>query len=267
MENQLAGADANVRNTYKQKLPFEVKLMMKGELMQPDITFDIALPEEKNYTATKEVVTNVNAQLEVIRREPSEMNKQVFALLLLNRFVSEDLFSSSTSTSAESMARSSVSKIFTEQLNSLAADLIKGVDVDFDVESTDDYTTGTRQNRTDLNVALSKKLLNDRLTITVGSNFELEGSQNDNQRSTNVAGNVSINYMLSEDGRYMIRGYRKNAYEGVLEGYIVETGIGFIITVDYNKFRQAFMSKKQKEKRRERRKAEREAKKEAEQGQ
>jgi translocation and assembly module TamB len=267
MENQLSGVDANVRNTYKQKLPFEVKLMMKGELMQPDITFDVALPEEKNYTATKEVVTNVNAQLEVIRREPSEMNKQVFALLLLNRFVSEDPFSSSTSTSAESMARSSVSKIFTEQLNSLAADLIKGVDVDFDVESTDDYTTGTRQNRTDLNVALSKKLLNDRLTVTVGSNFELEGAQNNSQRSTNVAGNISLNYMLSEDGRYMIRGYRKNAYEGVLEGYIVETGIGFIITVDYNKFRQVFMSKKQKEKRREQRRAEREAKKEAEQGQ
>ncbi len=262
VENQLAGVDANVRNTYKQKLPFEVKLMMKGELLQPDITFDVALPEEKNYTASKEVVTTVNAQLEVIRRESSEMNKQVFALLLLNRFVSEDPFSSSTSTSAESMARSSVSKIFTEQLNSLAADLIKGVDVDFDVESSDDYTSGTRQNRTDLNVALSKKLLNDRLTVTVGSNFELEGTQNNNQQSTNIAGNISLNYMLSEDGRYMIRGYRKNSYEGVLEGYIVETGIGFIITVDYNRFRQVFMSKKQKDKRRAQRKIDREEKKE-----
>jgi len=145
---------------------------------------------------------------------------------------------------AETFARQSASKLLTEQLNRLAENLIEGVDLNFDIQSSEDYTTGQRQNRTDLNVGLSKKLLNDRLTITVGSNFELEGAQNSNRKSSNIAGNVAINYRLSKDGRYAMRAYRKNEYQGILDGYIIETGVGFIITIDYNKFRQIFQKRK-----------------------
>ena len=161
-------------------------------------------------------------------------------------------------------ARASVSKLLTEQLNQLATDLVKGVDINFDVVSQDDdYTTGTRQSKTDLNVALSKRLLNDRLTVTIGSNFELEGAQNTGQQTSNIAGNVALDYKLSKDGRYLLRAYRKNDYQGVLEGYIIETGIGFIISVDYNKFKEIFQSQKTKERLRAERRAKQQKQKEA----
>jgi hypothetical protein len=248
VRDQLDGTSGAVRNTYLQKLPFEVDLKMKGELLQPLITFDILLPDNKNYNVSKNIVELVNEKLTDLRKEPSELNKQVFALLLLTRFVNENPFqSSSGGMTAESFARASVSKLLTEQLNQLATDLVKGVDINFDVVSQDDdYTTGTRQSKTDLNVALSKRLLNDRLTVTVGSNFELEGVQNSGQQSSNIAGNVAVDYQLSKDGRYLLRAYRKNDYQGVIEGYIIETGIGFIISVDYNKFREIFQSQKKR---------------------
>src|SRR6185295_16946310 len=126
----------------------------------------------------------------------------------------------------------------TEQLNRLADDLVAGVDLSFDVLSSEDYTTGERRDRTDLNVGVSKKLLNDRLTVSVGSNFELEGPRNSGQQSSNIAGNVALDYQVSRDNRYLLRAYRKNEYQGVIEGYIIETGVGFIITVDYNRFRE-----------------------------
>jgi len=44
----------------------------------------------------------------------------------------------------------------------------------------------------------------------VGSNFELEGPSTANQNSSNPAGDVSIDYQLSRDGRYLIRVYRLN---------------------------------------------------------
>jgi hypothetical protein len=261
VKNQL-GEDVSSaqRNTYLQKLPFDVMLSMKGKLLKPDISFDIMLPDNKNYGVSNDILVNVRTKLEMLRQEEAEMNKQVFALLLLNRFVAEDPFSSSGSSSTSTLVRQSVSKLMTEQLNQLAADLIKGVDLNFDIAASDDYTTGERQSRTDLNVGLSKKLLNDRLTVTVGSNFEIEGPQNANQRASNIADNVTLDYRLSEDGRYMLRGYRKNDYQGVIDGYIVETGIGFIITVDYNRFRDIFRKKKtpeQRKKDRERKKTER----------
>jgi hypothetical protein len=256
VQDQLEGSAVNIRNTYRQKLPFEVDLKMKGALLRPDITFDILLPDTKNYNVSKNIIELVNQKLTELRKEPSELNKQVFALLLLTRFVSENPFQSSAGgMTVESFARASVSKIFTEQLNQLAADLVKGVNINFDVVSQDDYTTGNRQSKTDLNVALSKRLLNDRLTVTVGSNFELEGTQNTSQQATNIAGNVAIDYHLSKDGRYLLRAYRKNDYQGVLEGYIIETGIGFIISIDYNRFREIFQSQKQREKLRAERRA------------
>ncbi len=252
------------RNTYLQKLPFDVMLTMTGKLLKPNISFDIILPDNKNYGVANDILANVRTKLDMLRQEEAEMNKQVFALLLLNRFVAEDPFSSSGSTSTSTLVRQSVSKLMTEQLNQLAAGLVKGVDLNFGIDASDDYTTGERQSRTDLNVGISKKLLNDRLTVTVGSNFEIEGQQNSNRQATNIADNITLDYRLSEDGRYMLRGYRKNDYQGVIDGYVVETGIGFIITVDYNRFREIFRKKKtpeQRKKDRERKKTERQEQK------
>ncbi len=237
------------KNLYKQKLPFQVNLILTGELMKPTINFDLLLPEQQKVVVSGQVIEMVNSRLAQLRAEPSELNKQVFALLLLNRFITENPFASSGDAfSPESAARQSVSKILTEQLNNLAADLINGVSLNFDLESSDDYTTGSRENRTDLNVSLSKDLLNDRLKVTVGSNFELEGPQNSNQKQSNIAPNVALDYMLSKDGRYMLRAYRKNEYEGLLDGYIIETGLNFILTFDYNRVRELFHSPVEKKK-------------------
>jgi hypothetical protein len=241
------------QNIYKQKLPFEVHLNLAGELLKPSITFDIILPEEKNYNVSKDIITTVETKLTQMRQEPAEMNKQVFALLLLNRFVGENPFdnSSGSGLDAGTFARQSVSRLLTEQLNNLTQGLIEGVDINFDLATTEDYTTGSKQNRTNFKVGISKRLLSDRLTVTVGSDFELEGPTPVNSQQNNVAGNISINYKLSKDGRYMLRAYRKNDYTGTVEGYVIETGIGFIISVDYNKFKEIFSTKAQRKKRRE----------------
>lgn len=252
VEGKLADP-ANDRNYFLQRLPFEVSLKLTGELMKPEIAFDIALPADRNYNVGGEVIPTVTAELARLRQQPTELNKQVFAILLLNRFVGENPFESSAGGfDAGTLARQSVSKLLTEQLNNLAGGLVSGVDLNFDVASSNDYSTGEKRSRTDLNVGLSKRLLNDRLTVTVGSNFQLEGPQQANQSSNNVAGNVSVNYQLSKDGRYLVRFYRKNEYEGTVDGYIIETGLGFIMSVDYNRFVEILHAKRIRQQREQR---------------
>ena len=48
---------------------------------------------------------------------------------------------------------------------------------------------------------------------------------------------------MSKDGRYTLRAYRKNQYEGVIEGQVVESGVSFIFSFDFNEFKQIFNKK------------------------
>ena len=246
VNDQLGAVTSEVRNTYKQKIPFETNLKMTGELLKPTISFDVVLPDGNNSVST-EIINTTQAKLTQLRSQPDEMNKQVFALLLLNRFIGENPFASETGgTNVSSLARESVSKILSQQLNNLAGDLIEGVELNFDLDTSDDYTTGQRENKTDLNVGISKKLLNDRLKVTVGSSFGIEGPQQANQNANNIAGDVTLDYQISKDGRYKMRVYRVNKYQVALQGEVVETGVAFIITLDYNKFKELFTKSKTK---------------------
>jgi len=224
------------------KLPFQVYLMMKGELLKPTISFKLDLPENERGALSGQVYT----KLINVNRDESELNKQVFALLALNRFIANNPFQSLAGGGGgvSTLARSSVSKLLTEQLNNLTSDLIQGVDLNFGVNSSEDYSTGSMQQKTDLEVGLSKKLLNDRLTVTVGSSFALEGPQAPGEKSTNIAGNVNVEYALSADGRYRLRAYRRNQNDVIVQGQIIETGLGFTLVVDYNKFREIFQKKR-----------------------
>jgi len=225
----------------KTKLPFQVYLYMKDELLKPTISFKIDLPENERGALQGTVYT----QLQKVNRDENELNKQVFALLALNRFIANNPFQSLAGGGGgvSTLARSSVSKLLTEQLNNLASDLIQGVELNFDVNSSEDYSTGALEQKTDLEVGLSKKLLNDRLVVTVGSSFGLEGPKTPGQNSTNIAGNVNVEYALSKDGRYRLRAYRRNQNDMVIDGQVIETGLGFTLVVDYNKFREIFQKR------------------------
>jgi hypothetical protein len=231
-------------NLYKQRIPFDVKLILTGELFKPQIAFDIDL-DENNAIVSQDVVSKVNNALVALRDDPAELNKQVFSLIIMGRFMSANPFESlSGGGGVEGIARSSVSSFLTSQLNNLASNLIQGVELDFNLQSEQDYLSGSAQNRTDLNIGLSKMLFDDRLKITIGSNFEVEGKTRPGEKPNNIAGDISLDYQLSKDGRYFARVYRKNQYQATLQGQFVETGIGFIINMSYNQFKELFMNEK-----------------------
>ena len=245
VSNQLAGTEN--QTMYKQKLPFNVNLNLKNELMKPDISFDIVLPDS-SYSVSPDVVNTVDSRLAQVRQDPNELNKQVLGVLVLGHFIGDNpLQSQGGGTTVEGVVRNSVSSLLSDQLNRLAGNLIAGVDLNFGLTSGQDYSSGTAQNRTDLNVGLSKRFLNDRLTVSVGNNFNLEGENLPGQKSTDIAGNVNLSYKLSKDGRYQLRVYRKDQFV-VIEGEIIETGVGFTLTVDYNRFSQIFKRRSPAEK-------------------
>ncbi len=251
VEKQVDQSDLNY---YKQRLPFEVLLKLKGKVMKPDISFDIVLPEGKQNIVSTSVGEQVQRKLIEIRNDPSMLNKQVFAALILGRFITDDPFSSGVGGGMEYAARQTASRFLSDQLNAIAGQLVQGFELNVGVESSEDYSTGQKSNRTDLNVSASKRLFNDRLKITVGNDFQLEGQQAQTQQSSLIPGNLSADLRLSQDGRFLMRGYRVNQLQNIIDGYVVETGISFRMTIEYNKFKYIFRNwdkyrKQQQEKR------------------
>ena len=244
--NEIKDLSPAIANSFKQKFPFRVLLNITGKLNKPNISFDIQTPKENNLM-NNELKLAVENKLMHLRQDPASTNKQVFSLLLLNRFIGEqsaDFFKSYTSDFSD-IARKSVSRFVSSALNELAGDLLKGIDVDLNLNSYNDFTKGSGEQRTDLNVAISKSFFNDRLTVSVGSNFGLT-SNNNNSTNNNAIfrPDVSMSYKLSKDGKYLVRAYTKNQFEVVLDGYVIENGLSFMITMDYDKFQELFNKNK-----------------------
>ena len=156
---------------------------MSGKLSKPDPSFKIKVSKEQNLTVSQDVIKAVETRLAILNDgsengDKANIDKQVFALLILNRFFSDkssDFFSNSGGgVNAEAIARQSVSKLLSNQLDQLASDLIKGVNLDVNLSSSQDYFNGETAKRTDLSLGLSKGFFNDKIEVKVGRNFELE---------------------------------------------------------------------------------------------
>ena len=223
------------RNKFQQKLPFLVTLKLNGDLLKPTITFDISLP-----TTILTLWPDVDQRLTELRTQQSEMNEQVFALLLLGRFVGQDPLNpeSGGGSTVGDLAFSSASQILTNQMDQIAASLIKEVDIHFNLNNQQDYSTGQEIAYTELDVTASKHFMENRLQVSIGSSFDVVGTGAPNQAPSNLAGDVGAAYKLSKDGRYLLRAYRQNQYEAVVRGQVIETGVGFIFTFNYDKFKE-----------------------------
>ncbi len=240
---------------------FQVLVNVEGDLLTPDIGFDIQLAEGEERNVPDQVVTSLGN----LRQDESELNKQVFALLVLGRFLAPDPLASSGG-GLEASARNSLSGVLTDQLNALTNRYAGGLGLEVGVDSYQDYSTGSAEGRTDLNVALRQQFLDDRLTVRVGTDIGLEGGNRSNQTMSGFGGDISVEYSLTEDGRLRVRGFQRNQYEGVLEGGDVRaTGVSLIYMREYNNFSDLFRSLEEVMRKEEERKQEEEIKLQQEQ--
>lgn len=232
--SQLAGAEDPV---LRNQVPFQVYVNVNGEILTPEISFNIQVPEDQQ----GKIPSAVMASLANLRQDESEMNKQVFALLVLGRFLAPNPLESSGGGLAAS-ARNSLSQVMSDQLSQLTNKYAGGLGLELGVNSYEDYSSGSAQGRTDLNVALKQQFLNNRLTVRVGSDIGLEGQSEANSSMSGFGGDISVEYSITEDGRLRVRGFQREDYEGVLEGDVRVTGASLIYVRDYNNFSDLFRS-------------------------
>jgi hypothetical protein len=232
VQDQLTGISQEERNRYKQEIPVQVFLMMKGKLMKPDIHFRLDLPPDQRGVLNG----SAYAKLNELNTQESELNKQVFALLVLGRFVPENPLTSGVgNVGLSDFARSSASQILSAQLNRLSEQYIAGANLNVGLDSYQDYSTGSAEGRTQLKLALSKQLFDERVKVQVGGNVDLEGRRSQANSLNNFAGDLKVLYKLTVDGRWQLMVFRQNTYEGAIDGDITKTGVGLVFMIDFDK--------------------------------
>ncbi len=227
-----SGSDPSVKNKYRQVLPFYVYLNVDGELTKPVISFDLDMPKDEQGA----IGGQVYGRLQQVNQQEGELNRQVFSLLVLNRFYPEP-GSDGSGGGFATVARDNLNDALSDQLNTFSGKILgsSGVELDFGLDSYTDYQGETPQERTQLDIAAQKKLFDDRLIVRVGSEVDLQGSSSTNE-ATPLIGNVSLEYLLTENGRYRLKGFRRNEFENVIDGQTIVSGIALIFTQEFNKF-------------------------------
>ncbi len=214
----------------KRRMPVSVLLKIGGRILEPEISFDIRLPAQTN------PVTGIAArQLAQIRENPTELNKQVFGLLLFRSFIAEDGSNPDLAAAGQNVALKSVSRLLTNQMNALA-DRAKGFEINFDLDAykskyeLDDGSDLVTQ----VHLDVSKKLLNERLQFTVGGNVHLEAGD-DRGALSNVLGDFTVEYKLTESGRYRVKVFQTGSYDVLNQASLYRTGAGLIYRHSFRK--------------------------------
>jgi hypothetical protein len=227
VRNQVTTLTPEQEAAAKTRSPVTVVLSMRGDLEQPIISFDIQIGDDQG-----DPVTSVTAQaLARLRDNPTDLNTQVFSLLLFNSFLSQQSGGGNLADAGTSVYLSSVSSLLTNQLNRLANQLVKGVDIEVGVESyQSEYDLANTGNTiTELQLGVSKQLFNDRLSVQVGGNVNVNSENSllvQGADFSAFSGNFVLEYKLTESGAYRLRVFRRDNYDVLNQTNIPQTGVG-----------------------------------------
>lgn len=211
----------------KRKYKAEVLLKLTGDLMSPDIDFDINVgnyPESNLYLQTAVASLKSNTAL-----DNEELKRQVFSLIVLRRFSERGSFDGSNAVS------SSVSEFLSNQFSYWFSQVDENLEIDVDLGSFDDDQFNTFQLR------LSYTLFDGRLRITRDGGFT---NVNNETNTASVIGDVTVEYLLTKDGKYRVKMFNRNNFNSAAQRLNVANnttqGISLMHVESFDKVKELF---------------------------
>jgi hypothetical protein len=238
----LVGTTSDVQRLAAQATQVDLIMNLKGELLKPDITFDFEFPNVKG-----ELKTYVDSKMRTIDRNPNELNRQVFGLIVAGQFLPN---STTISDSGIAIGINTVTEMLSQQLSLYLTDLVSGwlkddgliSGIDFDIAysrfqgaSIAGNVEGRANN--ELQVRLKNYLFDERVAVYGGVNIDLDNQQGTpiNNGGAFYAGDFAIEYFLTDDKQFKIRFYQ-SIQPDIAGGKRNKTGVGLSYRKEYNSF-------------------------------
>ena len=195
----------------------ECRMLMSGDLLKPDIVFDIQIPNADDQT---------NRILEEQTNTEEKNTQQFLSLLVLNSFMSSgeyenidvDYLSSTVSSGAEMLNNQLYN--WTSQFSSR-----------FDLGLKYNPSLGDSLSNREFEILLNNMKLNDRITFN--------GNIGTQQSTSTIVGDFKFEYKLSDDGKFRLVTFRKleESFQLAPDVTNYTGGIGFFYTDEFENFK------------------------------
>lgn len=222
----LAANQSDTSDIYRRRVPVETVLHLTDKLMNPTINFDIQLPGTDE--STREMI-------ERIITTDQEMNRQVFSLLILNRFVPpEDGFNSALSYGMGSTS--------TELLSNQLSNWLSQISNDFDIGVN--YRPGDEISSQEVELALSTQLFDDR--VIIDGNLGVAGNHPaQTQRTSNIIGDVNVEVKITPEGKFRVKAFnRSNTFDILNTNAPYTQGVGIFYRKEFDSLSELFRREK-----------------------
>ena len=217
-------------STINRKIPVNVITNLQGELLKPDLTFDIEFPTTSSV---------VRSELDYLLTDRTTKERQALSLVTQGRFYSDALIG----------GNSIITENLVEHASSLVSSIFSSDDDKFDVGldyQTGDRTTTATEISDRFGVSISTQisnriLINGKVGVPVGGVNE-----------SVVIGDVRIDFLLNQDGTLRATIFNREndiRFIGEADGYT--QGVGLSYSYDFDTFKQLlrkiFINEKKKQ--------------------
>lgn len=200
---------------------FDVGLVLSQRLENLGMAFTLSAPED----------ASVQDQLSAM--SPEERGKLAVTMLVTGMYMAEG-----NSTGGFNM-NNALNSFLQSEISNIAG---KALDISLGMETVDNAEDGGK--RTDYNFQFAKRFWNNRFRIVIGGKVS---TGNTAQQDETFIDNVSIEYRLDNSGTRYIKLFHDKNYESVLEGEIIETGVGIVLRKKMSHLGELFIFRKKKE--------------------
>jgi len=245
-------------------IPAKLLLKLTGVLSAPNVAFDIRVQDPD-----PTIRTMVDNRLQIIRSNETEMYKQVFGLLMLNRFlppgntINNSVGGSDIGGGVANTVGEFLSSQLSRYLNNFVSNFVNDLDINFRYRQysqqgaagtqTADQAADTRR---ELQLALTKRFFNDRFSVSAGGNVDFGNTTVTDNTGTgvsrvataNVAGDFQLEYKLTKDGRWRARAFNRTDYDNFNLRNRNRTGVGLTYRKDFDNAKELFTFPKRKKK-------------------
>ncbi|MFV0365487.1 MAG: translocation/assembly module TamB domain-containing protein [Mangrovibacterium sp.] len=211
---------------FSQRVPVDCYIILKDELSNPNISFDIKFPT---------VEDRIQDELKQYMSTEEDMNRQMLSLLLMGNFYTPEYLQGSYSGLGTTFMGTTTSELLSNQLSNWLSAISDNFDLGVNYRPGNDITND------EVELALSTQLFNNRVTINgnISNNVNTTGSTNTNNSSA-LVGDFDVLVALSKNGKLQLKAYNHSNNNIIYETSPYKQGVGFSYQEDFNTWKDCW---------------------------